>query len=393
MATELLNEAGKLKSRLVAIRRRIHQYPELGYEEKKTSKYIASLLSDAGCKVKTGVAKTGVVGLLKGKEKGRTVAVRADMDALPITEQLKVSYVSKNKGVMHACGHDGNMTSVLGCVMLLSKRVSEFEGNVKFIFQPSEEAPPGGAEPMIREGVLENPKVDAIFGVHVDPVVPVGKVGLRWGPMMAAADEFELAVTGESAHGARPHQGTDAIVLSAEVIQALQTIPSRMVDPVRPMVLTVGTIHGGYKFNIVADRVDMTGTVRTIDPALRKRIPKMMEKMISRITSSAGGGYELNYIKGYPVLICDDDMTGMLAESARKVLGKRGVVELTEPMMGGEDFAFFANAVPGSMMRLGVGNKKKDCLYPWHHPKFNIDEDALPIGAAVLTQAVLDYLA
>ena len=392
MATGLLNDADKLKSKIIAARRHIHQYPEVGYEEEKTSKFVASILSDLGLKLKTGVAKTGVVGLLKGARAGRTIAVRADMDALPIGEQLKVSFASKNDGVMHACGHDGNMATVLGCAMLLSTRTSELKGNVKFIFQPSEEAPPGGAEPMIKEGVLEKPKVDAILGVHVDPVVPSGKIGLRWGPMMAAADEFELAITGEAAHGARPHQGIDAVVLSAEVIQALQTIPSRMVDPVRPMVLTVGTIHGGYKFNIVADRVDMTGTVRTIDPSLRKRIPKMMEKMVSRITSSAGGGYELNYITGYPVLICDDGMTNMLAESTRKLLGKKSVVELAEPMMGGEDFAFFTKAVPGTMMRLGVGNKKKDCIYPWHHPKFNLDEDALPIGSAVLAQAVLDYL-
>ncbi|MFH1502278.1 MAG: amidohydrolase [Candidatus Eisenbacteria bacterium] len=388
MSKELLADARKLSKRLSKIRRQIHMYPELGFEEKRTSALIAKTLKEAGVEVRTGVARTGVVGLLRGGRPGKTIGLRADMDALPITEQNATPYRSRVDGVMHACGHDANSTTVLGAAMLLSERRGELKGNVKFIFQPSEEAPPGGALSMIKEGALRNPRVDAIIGVHVDPSVPVGKVGLRDGPMMAAADDFSFAVLGEATHGAKPHLGVDAIALSAQVIQALQTIPSRRVNPVHPVVVTVGTIEGGYRRNVIADRVYCEGTARTLDEKDRRRVEKLIGQTLANVTRSGGGTYEYDYETGYPVLECDPRITDIVRRSSVELFGKRSVVEVKEPSMGGEDFAYFVNEVPGAMYRLGTGNKKRGITHPWHHPKFDIDEDGLWIGAAVTARAV-----
>ncbi len=389
MARTLLADAERLRGRLSKIRRRIHMHPELGYQEKRTGALVAATLREIGVKVKPGVAKTGVLGVLEGGRRGKVVALRADMDALPITEQNNVPYRSRVDGVMHACGHDANTTTVLGAAMLLAARRDDLAGSVKFIFQPSEEAPPGGALPMIKEGVLRNPKVDLIIGVHVDPGVPVGKIGLREGPMMAAADDFWFAVLGEAAHGAKPHLGVDAIVLSAQVIQALQTIPSRRVNPVHSVVVTCGTIKGGYRRNVIADRVEVEGTARTLDAKDRKNVQKMIGRVLSNVTKASGGRYEYRYEIGYPILTCDDRITDVVRRAAWELLGKRSVVEIDEPSMGGEDFAYFVNEVPGMMLRLGTGNKKRGIVHPWHHPKFDVDEDGLWMGAAVLAKAVL----
>jgi amidohydrolase len=389
MAKTLLEDAKSLRGRLSKIRRQIHMRPELGYKEKRTGSLVAATLRELGVKVKPGVAKTGVLGVLEGGRRGKVVALRADMDALPITEQNNVPYRSRVEGVMHACGHDANTTTVLGAAMLLAERRRDLPGSVKFIFQPSEEAPPGGALPMIKEGVLRNPKVDVIIGVHVDPSVEVGKIGLREGPMMAAADDFWFAVLGEAAHGAKPHLGVDAVALSAQVIQALQTIPSRRVNPVHPVVVTCGTIHGGYRRNVIADRVEVEGTARTLDAKDRKNVEKMIGTVLANVTRSGGGRYEYRYELGYPILTCDDRITDIVRRASWEVLGKRSVVEIVEPSMGGEDFAYFVNEVPGMMLRLGTGNKKRGIVHPWHHPKFDVDEDGLWMGAAVLAKSVM----
>jgi amidohydrolase len=389
MANELMIDAKKLSKKLSRIRRQIHMYPELGYEEKRTSAFVAKTLKEIGVEVRTGVARTGVVGLLKGGRSGKTVALRADMDALPITEQNSKPYRSRVDGVMHACGHDANTTTVLGAAMLLTERRGELRGNVKFFFQPSEEAPPGGALPMIKEGVLKNPKVDAIIGVHVDPSIPVGKMGLRDGPMMAAADDFSFAVLGEASHGAKPHLGVDAIALSAQVVQALQTIPSRRVNPVHPVVVTVGTIEGGYRRNVIADRVYCEGTARTLDEKDRKTVEKLIDRTLANVTRAGGGGYEYDYERGYPVLECDAGITDIARRASVELLGRRGAVEVSEPSMGGEDFAYFVNEVPGMMLRVGTGNKKLGTTYPWHSAKFDIDEDGIWMGAAVVSRAVM----
>jgi amidohydrolase len=245
---------------------------------------------------------------------------------------------------------------------------------------------------MIKEKVLEKPAVDAIIGVHVDPSIPVGKIGIRKGPMMAAADDFTFAVLGEAAHGAKPHLGVDAIVLSAQAIQALQTIPSRRMNPTHSVVLTLGTINGGYRQNVIADRVEVHGTARTLDPSDRRNVEKMIQQTLARVTKSGGGGYEYSYERGYPVLTCDERITDVVGDASRALFGKRSVVEIGEPSMGGEDFAYFLEKVPGSMFRLGVMNKSKGFTHPWHHPKFDLDEDGLWMGAAVMAEAVMRIL-
>jgi amidohydrolase len=387
MPKGLVERAESLAPKLSKIRRQIHMYPELAYQEKRTAAFVAKTLRQIGLEVETGVAKTGVVGLLRGGAPGKTVALRADMDALPITEQNRKPYRSRVDGVMHACGHDGNTTSVIGAAMLLSGMRSSLRGNVKFFFQPSEEAPPGGAAPMIKEGVMRKPKVDFVIGVHVDPTVPAGKIGVRDGPMMAAADDFTLTVLGSASHGAKPHLGVDAIVLSSQVISALQTIPSRTINPTHPVVVTIGTIHGGYRQNVIADRVVMEGTLRTLYAADRTKGRKMIERLTDRVTKAAGGGYEFDFRDGYPILTCDPSITEVVRRASRELFGKRSVVEIDEPSMGGEDFAYFLNEVPGMMLRLGTGNKKKGIVHPWHHPKFDLDEKGLWVGAAVMTRA------
>jgi len=389
MPKGLAEQAESLAPKLSKIRRQLHMYPELAYQEKRTSELVAKTLRQAGIEVRTGVAKTGVVGLIKGGRPGKTVALRGDMDALPITEQNEKSYKSRIDGVMHACGHDGNTTTVLGAAMLLAKERRNLHGNVKFFFQPSEEAPPGGAMPMIKEGVLRNPKVDFVIGIHVDPTVPAGKIGLRDGPMMAAADDFTLTVLGTASHGAKPHLGVDAIVLSAQVITALQTIPSRMINPTHPVVVTIGTIKGGYRQNIIADRIEMEGTLRTLYAADRRKAVKLIDRLTKQITKSAGGSCEFNFGDGYPILTCDPAITSVVRRASQELFGKRSVVEIQEPSMGGEDFAYFVNEVPGMMLRLGTGNKKKGIVHPWHHPKFDIDEKGLWVGAAVMARAAM----
>jgi amidohydrolase len=387
MPKGLAKKAQSLAPKLSKIRRQIHMHPELAYQEKRTAAFVAKTLRQIGLEVQTGVAKTGVVGLLRGDAPGKTVAIRADMDALPITEQTRTPYKSRVDGVMHACGHDGNTTSVLGAAMLLAGMRSSLRGNVKFFFQPSEEAPPGGAAPMIKEGVMRKPKVDFVLGVHVDPTVPAGKIGVRDGPMMAAADDFTLTVLGNASHGAKPHLGVDAIVLSAQVISALQTIPSRLINPTHPVVVTIGTIHGGYRQNVIADRVVMEGTLRTLYAADRTKGRKMIERLTDRVTKASGGSYEFDFRDGYPILTCDPAITKVVRRASQELFGKRSVVEIDEPSMGGEDFAYFLNEVPGMMLRLGTGNKKKGIVHPWHHPKFDIDEKGLWVGAAVMARA------
>ncbi len=392
MDKRLVKDAEKLAGKLSKIRRRIHMYPELAYQEKRTSEFVADTLRSLDIEVRTGVARTGVIGVLRGGSKGKTVAFRGDMDALPITEQNQKPYRSRVPGVMHACGHDANTTTVIGTAMLLAKRRHELRGNAKFIFQPSEEAPPGGALPMIKDGALKDPKVDWIIGVHVDSTVPTGKIGLRDGHMMAAADDFSLSILGEAAHGAKPHLGVDAIQLQAQVVQALQPVVSRRIDPTHPVVLTLGTIHGGYRQNVIADRVDIEGTLRTLYPGDRRKAPKMIERIAKKITEAYGGGYEFEYRDGYPALTCDPALTDLVRTTMQGLFGKRSVVELDTPSMGGEDFAYFANEIPGMMLRLGTGNKELGFTYPWHHPKFDIDEKGMWVGAAVMAASGMRLL-
>ena len=381
-----------MKSDLIRIRREIHRHPELGFEEHRTAELVASELRRLGVDVKEGVGRTGVVGFLRGDEEGRVIAVRADMDALSIEEKTGLPFKSETPGVMHACGHDAHMACVLGAATILWELRDELRGAVKFVFQPSEESLPGGARLMIEEGVLEGPKVDAILSLHTEPTIGSGSIGVRSGVMFAAADNFQITILGEGGHAARPHDSVDAIVVASQVVLALQTVASRRVDPLSPVVLTIGKMEGGYRSNVIADRVELEGTVRTLSQSWRDRIPEIMEETLSGVVKGLGAGYEFDYELGYPVLSNDESMTDLVRRVGRQVLGADRVAEIERPGMGGEDFAFYLEKVRGGMFRLGTGNEEKHATYPWHHPKFDIDEDSLPIGAAVLAQCVLDYL-
>ena len=384
----ILGLAHRHAREMIALRRQLHQYPEISLEEYRTQETIASRLKKAGCKVNTKIWKTAVIGLLEGKRGGETVGIRSDMDALPVVENTGLSYASKSLGRMHACGHDVHMSTVWGAARILSNMKDQLQGSVKFIYQPSEEVHPGGAKPLIDKGVLKRPDVSIMFGLHVDSTVPAGKIGVKDGPMMAQADDFSLEIIGRSGHGARPHETIDSVVVASNVILALQNIASRQVSPLEPVVVSIGAINGGTATNIIAERVILKGTARTLNPVLTKKIPDMIEKIIAGLCGTFGAKYDLRYNRGYPVLYNDKDVNNIYRSSAVGLYGKKAVVELTEPSMGGEDFAYFAKAVPGAMIRLGVGNKKLGADKPWHHSQFKVDEMAIPFGAALLAYAV-----
>ncbi|MDO9574623.1 MAG: amidohydrolase, partial [Candidatus Contubernalis sp.] len=372
--------------------RHFHRYPETAFEEEKTGEYISALLEELGLEVQKNVAGTGVTALLKGSAPGKTIALRADMDALPLQDAKDADYSSRCPGVCHACGHDAHMAVVLGAAMLLLKYKDQIKGQVAFIFQPAEEKPPGGASFMIQAGVLTEPSVDAILGIHTNPYYPVGSVALKRGPVMAAADLFKIKIIGSGGHGAAPHQTVDSVVVASQVIQALQLISSRMVNPIEPVVVSIGKIQGGEKFNIIAGEVEMEGTVRTLSSELRDRMKGMIDKILTGITSACGANYELEYIRNYPVLVNDDGVTALVEKATREMLGDENVVIMEKPLMGSEDFANYLEHVPGSYFFLGVCPEEGKSVYPWHHPGYDINEEALPVGAAVLAWAALKLL-
>ncbi len=392
IAKKIKNISNQIFPGLVKFRRELHQYPELAFSEIKTSQRVAKELKKLNVQVKTGIAKTGVVGILTGEKKGKTVALRADMDALPITEQTSLPYKSKNTGLMHACGHDAHMACVIGAATILSELKDQLNGNVKFIFQPSEESPPGGAKPMIQAGVLKNPDVSGIFGLHCDSSIPVGRIGVKEGPFMAQADSFDVIIKGIGGHGARPHDGIDAILVASQAIQALQAIASRKIDPVQPVVISVGKIEGGTKRNIICDKVTLEGTARSLNKEVARRIPVLLKNIISGVAKSAGASFELNYSLGYPVLINHPQATELARGTIAQMFGKQSIFEIKKPLMGAEDFAYYLEKVPGTFLRLGIKNPKKDAIYPWHHPKFTVDEDAIKIGASILSGVAFDFL-
>jgi amidohydrolase len=389
LKAEIVKLARKHAPAMIRLRRQLHQYPEIALQEFETQKIIAARLKEAGCRINSHIWQTAVIGLLEGKESGKTIGIRSDMDALPVTEQTGLPFASKYPGRMHACGHDVHMSTVWGAARILSSLKNELNGSVKFIYQPSEEVHPGGAKPLIQKGVMTRPAVSAMFGLHVDSHVPAGKIGVKDGPMMAQADDFTLEVIGRSGHGARPHETIDAIVVAANIVTALQNISSRQVSPLVPVVVSIGAINGGTATNIIADKVVLKGTARSLTPALTKTLPGMIEKIIAGICATFGAEYVLKYNRGYPVLNNNKAVNDIYRQAARDLYGKGSVVELTEPSMGGEDFAYFAQSVPSAMIRLGVGNKRIGADKPWHHPAFMVDEMAIPFGAALLTFAVM----
>ncbi|MCK8816139.1 amidohydrolase [Natroniella sulfidigena] len=385
---EVIEQIELIEQEVIELRREFHQYPELGFEEERTSQRISAYLSDLNLEIER-IGKTGVVGLLDCGP-GPTIALRADMDALPITEQTEVSYSSKFDGVMHACGHDGHTAILLGVAKVLTKIQDKIKGKIKFIFQPAEEGP-GGALPLIKAGVLDKPEVDNIFGLHITNRLPTGVVGLQKEVVSAAADEIDLIIKGKSGHASNPQDGIDAIVTASQVITALQTINSRKVGPHQKVVINLGTIKGGYRRNVIADEVKVTGTVRTTDPDLRKSLPTMIEQIVSGVAASQGGDYQLDYRKGYPVLINSTELVESLEHTINQIPYLKEVEFLKLPSMGAEDFAYYLQHVPGIFFRLGAADANAN-YYPAHHPKFNFDEGALEIGIALFIYITLQRI-
>lgn len=388
----IIKKAEQLQDTLVTIRREIHSNPEIGFQEVKTSALVADELRKLGLDVRTNVAVTGVVGTLKGKYPGKTLLIRADMDCLQLTELNDVPYKSRNEGFMHACGHDAHTTCLIGAAMLLSQYKEQLKGNVKFVFQPAEEIN-GGAQIMVKEGVLDDPKVDAVMGIHVWPTIEAGKIGVRYGALCAAPDFFKIIIQGKGGHAALPDKCIDPVSIGCQVYMSLQTIISRRVDPLEPAVITVGKLNAGTSLNIIPDTLVMEGTVRTLSKELRDEIPKMMEAVVKGITEANGAVYEFEYRRNYPPLVNDGIITQIIEEAGIEVLGRDNVVRIPKPTMGGEDFAYFQENIPGSFFIIGTCNPEKGTDKPLHHSQFDIDEDILYKASAVIAACALKYLA
>lgn len=372
-------------ARVLELRRAIHRRPELGFEERETAALIERELDSLGIEHRR-VAGTGVVGILRGGRHGRVAALRADMDALPIDERTGLPFSSQIAGAMHACGHDAHTAMLLGAARVLSERRDAFQGTVVLIFQPAEEGP-GGAEPMIAEGALDDPKVDAIAMLHVDVRLDAGTIGITPGPVNASADELHLTIRGRGGHGAYPHNAVDAIPAAAAVVTALQNIAARETDPLGAVVVTIGTIRGGYRNNVIADSVEMTGTLRAFDPSVRDALQSRVERIANGVAGAYNATAEVTVVRGYPPVVND---SGLAEEFTNYVREKTQInVERPMPTMGGEDFAYFAQRVRGLQIRLGVRNESIGAIHSGHSPQFVIDEAALPVGVQTLVAFAL----
>jgi amidohydrolase len=393
---EIQAAAESLRAALIATRRDIHQHPELGNREVRTGTLVADRLRALGLEVRHPVAKTGVVGILRGGRPGRVVAIRADIDALPIQERNDVPYRSENPGVKHACGHDAHTAIVLGAAEVLSRLKPRLPGTVVFLFQPAEEGTPegeeGGARLMIKEGALDDPKVQAVLGLHMDPFLDIGQVGWSIGPIFASSDTFVIEVEGKRTHGAYPHTGIDPIPVAAELVQALQLVVSRQLDAQNPKVLTIGEIHGGNRFNIVADRVTLKGTMRTLDVAVRREMKERLARTVKGVAEAHGTTATLRFVdEGNSPTLNDATLTRGLVPALQRVYGKAHVLEV-RPQMGAEDFAALAERVPGLYIKMGIRNEVRGITAPIHTEDFDIDEDVLPLGVRAMTTLVWDYL-
>jgi len=385
MIDELRKDIEKLAAKIVDWRRDFHRHPEVAYEEFRTSSVIQKFLEGLGIPV-THCAKTGLRAVLEGKAGGRTVALRADIDALPLKEEGEKEYRSENPEAAHACGHDGHMAVIMGAAKLLSQRKDRFKGRVVFLFQPSEERIPGGAKKMIEEGALEG--VDAIFGLHLWQLLPTGSVGIVRGAMMAQPDFFSITVKGKGGHGSMPHITVDPILAASHLVVNIQSIVSRNVDPLKPVVVSFGTVKGGTIYNIIPGEVSLTGTVRTFDPSLQSLAERRLKEITDETCKAFGATAEFQYKKGYPPLVNDEAMTDFVLEVAGKTLGEDRIKDI-DPVMGGEDFAYFLQKVPGAFLFFGMGDGME---YSHHHPAFDLDEKALPQATLLMTGLALEYL-
>ena len=375
--------AAEYANEFIQVRHHLHAHPELSYKEFETSKFIRDKLSELGIEYKV-LATTGVVGLIKGKNAGKKIiALRADMDALPITEENNIKYKSQNAGIMHACGHDVHTTCLLGAAKILNETKEEWEGTVKLIFQPGEERNPGGASIMIKEGVLEDPNPQAIFALHVHPGLEVGKLSFRSGMVMASADEIYITIKGKGGHAASPHLTVDTILIASHLIISLQQLISRNNDPFNPSVLSITSVQGGYTTNVIPSEVKLMGTFRAMNEAWRFKAHDLIKKQATELVHAMGGEIDINIDIGYPYVLNNEQLTNSAKSKAGEYMGDENI-EQTELRMGAEDFAYYSHKIPACFYRLGVGNTSKQITSGVHTPKFNIDESAIEIGMGVM---------
>ncbi len=391
MTSELLAAAQALGGSIISDRRTIHSHPELAYQEEQTSTLVQARLRELGIPFRAGLGGTGVVGLIRGERgDGPCVLLRADMDALPIEEETRVPFASEVPGVMHACGHDAHTAILLGAARMLMERRSAFAGTVKLMFQPAEEGGAGAAR-MIEEGVLGDPPVGAAFMLHVGPELPAGIVASGGGPLLAGADSFTITIEGRGGHAARPHVAVDPVVVGAQVVSALQSLVAREVDPTMPAVVTLSTFNAGTAHNIIPDRAVITGTIRAFDDTLFETLERRLRELVEGVASSMRAKATVTFEMRYPPSVCDERMAGVLGEAARSVLGDGAVVPF-EQRMGAEDFAFVLQKVPGAMLSLGVQSPDWPAPKPLHTATFDLDESALPVGAACMASVALRFL-
>ncbi len=392
MKQDILQFGQNLSDSVVETRRYIHENPELSFKEFETAKYISSKLSEYGIDHKTGVAGTGLVGEIKGeKGTGKTIALRADIDALPILEQTKVPFASKNEGVMHACGHDFHTASLLGSLQVLQEFKSQFAGTVRFLFQPGEELLPGGASLMIKEGVLENPAIDAIYGQHVFPELEAGKVGFRPGMYMASTDEIYFTVKGKGGHGAMPHQNVDSVYVACQVVVALQSVVSRRANPIIPSVLSMGKIQGMGATNVIPGEVTIEGTFRTMNEEWRTEAHQLITEVAMQTAAAHGATCEVDIRKGYPFLKNDEALTIQAQQNAKELLGEENVIDLPIRLTA-EDFAFYSQHAPACFYRVGVRNEAKGIVHGVHHPEFDIEESAFKTSVPLMAYLAMKQL-
>ncbi|KEO77574.1 M20 family metallopeptidase [Paenibacillus polymyxa] len=374
---------------LIAWRRHLHQHPELSFEETNTSAFIADQLRSFGIEVRTNVGGNGVLAFLEGGQPGRTIAFRADFDALPIQDEKEVPYKSTVPGVMHACGHDGHTAALLGVARVLSHNRETLKGKLVFIFQHAEEKPPGGAKFMIEDGCLDG--VEAVYGIHLASEIPFGKIGLKSGPAMAAVDAFTIQINGKGGHGARPHQTVDSIVIGSQIVNGLQQVVSRRVDPIESAVLTIGVFQAGTAFNVIADKAKIEGTVRTFNKEVRKEVENEIRSIVKGLTEAYHAGYEMDYLNGYPSLVNAEVETERVRELIGRLYGADAFLDL-KPVMGAEDFAYYLEQRPGAFIHVGARNEDERTHFAHHHPHFDFDERALLVSGHIFLALALEYL-
>ena len=392
MNFQLQKMAFNLKDQLVQWRRDFHMHPELGLNEFRTSKKVLEELTHLDIEVKSGIGGTGVTGLIKGGQKGKTIALRADMDALPITEENDVPYRSRNRGVMHACGHDAHTSILLGAATILAGLKESLKGNVKLIFQPAEEVPEGGASTLVRHGVLKKPDVNAIVGLHIVPRFLSGKVAIKEGVVTAATDKLEIHIIGKSGHAARPQEAVDSIIIASQIINSIQAIITRETDALEPKIVTIGHISGGEAHNVIAKEVTLSGTIRTFSKQTRQDIHKLLINRCRSIAGGMGAVAEVKITKGTPPQINHPGLFNVLKVAFSESLGKESVEEFKTPSLGGEDFAYYSEKVPGFLFLLGCGDNKIKADYPLHNSRFDFDEAILPKGAAAMACSAIALL-